>query len=30
VDEVIAELLGQNWDQLSDDELLESVRRIEA
>jgi hypothetical protein len=30
VDEVIAELLGQDWDQLSDDELLESVRRIEA
>jgi hypothetical protein len=30
VDKVIAELLGQNWDQLSDDELLGSVRRIEA
>lgn len=28
--EVIAELLGQDWDQLSDDELLESVRRVEA
>jgi hypothetical protein len=29
VDEVIAELLGREWDRLSDDELLESVRRIE-
>jgi uncharacterized protein DUF222 len=30
VDEVIAELLGREWDQLSDEELLASVRRIEA
>lgn len=29
MDKVIAELLGRGWDQLSDDELLESVRRIE-
>lgn len=30
MDETIAELLGRTWDQLSDDELLESVRQIEA
>ncbi len=30
MDEIIAELLGREWDQLSDDELLESVRRVEA
>jgi len=30
VDEVITELLGQDWDRLSDDDLLESVRRIES
>jgi hypothetical protein len=30
VDEVIAELLGRDWDRLSDDELLESVRQVEA
>jgi uncharacterized protein DUF222 len=30
VDEVIAGLLGRDWDRLSDDELLESVRRVEA
>ncbi|TDV52016.1 HNH endonuclease signature motif containing protein [Actinophytocola oryzae] len=30
MDKVIAELLGRHWDRLSDDELLASVRRIEA
>jgi hypothetical protein len=30
VDEVITELLDREWDRLSDDELLESVRRVEA
>lgn len=30
MDEIIAELLGQDWDRLSDDELLGSVRRVEA
>jgi hypothetical protein len=29
MDKVIAELLSQGWDQLSDDELLESVRQVE-
>lgn len=30
MDEIVAELLGRDWDRLSDDELLESVRRVEA
>lgn len=30
MDEVITELLDREWDRLSDDELLESVRRVEA
>lgn len=30
VDEIITELLEQDWNRLSDDELLESVRRIES
>lgn len=29
MDEIIAVLLGRDWGRLSDDELLESVRRIE-
>lgn len=30
MDEVIAELLDQHWDQLSDEELLQSAQRVEA
>jgi hypothetical protein len=30
VDRAIAELLSRDWDRLSDDELLESVRQVEA
>ncbi|GAB3459761.1 HNH endonuclease signature motif containing protein [Actinophytocola sediminis] len=30
MDEIITELLDRDWDQLSDDELLGSVRRVES